>query len=119
MGDMADFINDQIPYWGEDDFNEPEEEDGPATWTTREGVKMLVSDMTDTHLVNALRLMDRKGFVPAQEFSDYMCGSQPNGEAAMDAWNEGLSEMMEKHPSSKMDDLAAEAMQRGIEWRMK
>lgn len=110
MGDMADYINERDPF--------PEEEEGgPATWTTREGDVILISEMTDRHLINTLRMLDRKGFVPAEEMVSYLCGSQPNGEAAMDAWTEGLMELAEKIPSEKMDDLAAEAMQRGLQWR--
>lgn len=110
MGDMADFINDQDPF--------PEDWDNrPATWTTREGDVIQISDMTDSHLINTLRMMDRKGFVPATEVIEYLSGSRPNGDAAMDAWEEGLRELYEKIPSNKMDELAAEAMQRGLEWK--
>ena len=109
MGDMTEWIN-QEP--------DPESwDDQPETWTMRDGTKILIRDMTDSHLINALRMMNRKGFVPAQEVVDYLCGGRPNGDAAMDAWNEGLQELAEKHPSRKMDDLAAEALQRGLEWR--
>lgn len=110
MGDMADFINDQDPY--------PMEEDqGPATWTTSEGDVILISEMTNPHLINALRMMERKGFIPAEEVTDFLLSSRPNGDAAMDAWNQELDQILEKKPSSKMADLVAEAMQRNLEWR--
>lgn len=33
--------------------------DKPGVWTTREGVEMWIRDMTDSHLTNSIRMLER------------------------------------------------------------
>ena len=65
MGDMADDWERQYG-WYENDLEEsevmPEKyRKGTLTWLTKEGVEIKVSDMTDSHVLNTKRFLERTG----------------------------------------------------------
>lgn len=43
----------------------------PRKWKTREGIVMNISDMTDNHLISAIRLMLKKGEQPYFLLEEY------------------------------------------------
>lgn len=54
------------------------------TWTTREGVKMKVSEMETSHIENCIRILVR---AIASRPDEYMYGEPDNDTMALDAFN--------------------------------
>ena len=69
------------------------------SWTTRDGVMWLITDMTDSHLTNTLKYLHRnvEGFRDRMllEIASY---PEPRGEMAMDAYDSGISQMEHAGP---------------------
>ena len=64
----------------------PAEEREPA-WTTREGERIRVSEMSDDHVRNTLRLLRRHGYIGADEWADTWAAyfsASPSGEGAQE-----------------------------------
>lgn len=78
------------------------------TWTTKDGKKIRVSDMETSHIENALRMLRRKGCISPRIIDSYL-GSEPNGDAALDAYHAELSEIM-SHPTSEFIDYFEEEL---------
>lgn len=55
MGDIADYYLDM--YEGYDDGSDP----NYSVWVTREGEEIPLTEMTDSHLVNAINYSNRMG----------------------------------------------------------
>jgi ribosome modulation factor len=67
MGDMADMINENFDWEDEDEWDAFVNPRDPTLWKTKEGKVMKIADMTDSHLINALMLCQRKGMNNAAE----------------------------------------------------
>lgn len=63
MGDMADFMEMQLDRALEEESKAWEAEQRLKTkrvyWTTREGERILIQDMTDSHLDNSINMLER------------------------------------------------------------
>ena len=82
--------------------------DVSAVWTKRDGTKVLVRDMVDAHLMNTIRMLERKGFVPSLPIMP-CC----NGEMAQMAAEAEFDRACEKY-APIMGKLYAEAEYRGL-----
>ena len=69
-----------------------------GTWTTCEGDVILIRDMTDSHLVNVIRMLDREALEEfGEEFGegwtdprDYFCLNEAYGELLDETRRRGL-----------------------------
>lgn len=77
-------------------------------WTTKDGERMLMSDMSDGHLVNSAKMMQRNGGALWQQaIMRMMTGMQPRGDGAQDAFDSELQalenmsgeEFLAQHPT--------------------
>lgn len=82
-------------------------------WKTREGKVLEVSDMETSHIQNALAMLRRKGAVSPEEANAYLCGP-PSGDAAYDAWENGLYETLGAPVAPIIDEFEEELRKRGI-----
>lgn len=63
-------------------------------WRTREGVVIPVRDMTDSHLTNAIRFLERREeSIRLHIFLATFGGPGPSGEAAQDAYDAEVGRM--------------------------
>jgi hypothetical protein len=78
------------------------------TWITKTGKEMEISEMTDSHLLNAIKYVERR----AKEGIG-VCGGQYYGEGECDYWEETVSG---KEARDLMDygELKTEAKKRGL-----
>ena len=61
-------------------------------WTQKDGVRIRICDMSDSHLVNTIRMLKRKGEMKKfQVDMEYLSFGRPNGEMAQDAFDEECS----------------------------
>jgi len=85
-------------------------------WTTKAGEKVRVCDMTDSHLVNTIRWLQRAEFANGFALASL---PGPNGEHAQDAHDEWIRELAEREPGDVWpiyDDMVEEARERGLRW---
>lgn len=75
--------------------------DSPCIWTTRDGQEIPYDELTDRHLKNIIRMLNRAAWQMAT-------GPYPNGEMAQDAFDSALNEL-----EATIDDLLVEADRRG------
>ena len=62
-----DIAKEILDDWDEDDF----EKNVELTWTQRDGKQILVPNMTDSHLANAIRLLEREGKAPSYWHTEF------------------------------------------------
>jgi hypothetical protein len=86
-------------------------------WTTKDGRKMFVGEMEDSHLVNTLRMLRRK-FVTVDEFliACAYASSPMTGEMAAMAVEQEIATM--QIMPLIFDDLVTEAERRGLAWEV-
>jgi hypothetical protein len=65
------------------------------TWTTKDGRVLLISEMEDSHLLNAIHLMER---VWAAYVLQYVAGPQPSGDLAQEAFDMEFDRLSEGGP---------------------
>lgn len=93
-----------------------------ALWTTKNGTKLRICDMGDSHLVNAIKLCQRKA---ASELTEeigaaYGVLAGLNGEMAQFYCEQDIARMEESHPDDFLESfplfekLCLEAERRGI-----
>ncbi len=85
------------------------------TWTTKTGQKILISKMTDSHLMNTIRLVARSY---AKAIGFYLLSPGPQGEMAQEAFDREFDDLDEGGPSvynDKYDALTEEADNRGLD----
>lgn len=88
-----------------------------ATWTTKGGKTIKITDMTDSHLMNTIRFIERQY---ARTIGFYLCSPGPQGEMAQDAFDREFDQLDEEGVSGfneKYDYLTEEADRRGIDNR--
>lgn len=86
-----------------------------TTWTTRDGNIIKISDMSDSHLMNTIKLIERKY---TKTVGVYLTGPRPSGEMAQDAFDEEFDYLNEEGPNGyneAYDFLVEEAARRGID----
>lgn len=88
--------------------------DSTPTWHTKDGQVLRIADMTDTHLVNAIRMLRRHRFLTPDEFlSGLACAASfPSDSMAADC---AANEMADVKVSRTLEDLIGEAERRGLE----
>lgn len=81
-------------------------------WTTREGQEIRICDMADSHLLNAIRLLEEAGERGPEDF-----GPEPQGEMAAEAWIDAVSAYYngEDDFNEGMEALCREADGRGLD----
>jgi hypothetical protein len=92
-------------------------------WTTREGEKILVKDMTDLHIINTLRMLERmadRWRMNALADAYFFLG-QVHGEMAELALERELEDIEENGIDPNKitpvyDTLVDEAIKRGLDW---
>lgn len=86
-----------------------------ATWKTKDGRVLLVREMTDSHLMNTIRLLER---CYAVNLSVYLApGLGPQGDAAQDAFDAEYRHYLDAGPTAicaVYPDLLKEALGRGL-----
>ena len=91
-------------------------------WKTREGVEIRIEDMTDSHLANAIAMIERATPARARHLvaTVYMRGPGPSGDMAQMAFDEEVQMLLspDVHPScvsASYEHLVAEQKRRGID----
>jgi hypothetical protein len=95
----------------------------PRVWTTREGVEIYIKDMTDKHLVNSLRMLERnteagrqKAIAMGELFLTTLRGEQAQYSIEQELANLESGEIDTRDIFPVYDDLVEEAEKRGLEW---
>jgi hypothetical protein len=89
----------------------------PTHWTTREGERIPIAEMSNRHLLNARRMMERGGFVGVSTIAAYLFGPGPNGDAAQEAFDSELSQLAGAPISPLVDALDLEIKRRCLKIR--
>ena len=86
-------------------------------WTTRDGRVVAIKDMSDSHLINTINMLKRKGFITPEAhkwyFSHFPSPSNM-GEMAYDAAEEECLRGMDAPVSEELAWLEEEAKKRNI-----
>lgn len=82
-------------------------------WTQQDGTPIAVKDMGNRHLLNAYRLLLRKGFIGPRTFDAYLCEG-PSGDMAQDAFPSEQSQVWDSPVSPFVDLFKDEIKQRGL-----
>jgi hypothetical protein len=95
----------------------------PRVWTTREGVEIYIKDMTDKHLINSLRMLERnteagrqKAIAMGELFLTTLQGDMAQYTVEQDLANLESGEIDTRDIFPVYDDLVEEAEFRGLEW---
>ena len=90
-------------------------------WTMRDGTKIAIRDMTDSHLRNALRVLVRAAIV--QRAKDVSTPCPFGGDGAIDAFDDAMAELIEQSPEEiaaelwpEFARLEKEAERRDLDW---
>lgn len=83
-------------------------------WTRSNGQKVPIKEMGDYHLLSAIAMMKRNGYVSAADYSLYATDPGPNTDAGMTAFAEERDAAMARQPSTLLDALDTEARTRGL-----
>ena len=94
---------------GEEDRPQPT----PTIWVTKDGTRIPVKDMTDSHLVNTIRLLQRRASLMKLR-SDWrdICdmGPEPNGDMAALDFDQAASHLME----SQLEETTEQFLMRTV-----
>jgi len=97
-------------------YSDPPEPERDPTWVTKDGRRIPVASMTDAHLVNAIRMMRRKGFCSVNEWWRAAGVAASFGADSMASYYaSGEVDSMGARTNSRLDDLLAEADKRGLD----
>jgi len=83
-------------------------------WITREGEKILISEMKDSHLINTFKMLKRKGFISPATLNAYVFGSYPNGDMAQLAFDQEYTAILDAPVYPKMGEIELEIEKRGL-----
>lgn len=81
-------------------------------WTTKDGRKIPIKDMSTAHIKKCICMMKNKGFIRMETFLFYLFGPEPNGDAASLAYEQEYSVVLNKIPSDYLDWLEEELKNR-------
>jgi len=95
----------------------------PGVWVTRDGAKMRIRDMTNSHLLNSIRMLERNKERAQEQAIELMYRSLGglHGEHAIDAGEQAL-DFLENGEVDTHDifpvyvELTDEAERRGLNW---
>lgn len=85
------------------------------TWTTRDGRKLFIHEMSTEHLGNAFRLLLRQGYIGWKKFRVYLTGSADMPDGALDAFLQEQDFVFSKKPCHQLDWLEDELTKRGVD----
>ena len=85
-------------------------------WKTKSGETLDISNMEDSHIVNAIHMISKRGFVSPKTVSLYVCGPEPNGDMAQLAFDQEFDSVLESPISWKLGELEDEADKRGLRY---
>lgn len=85
-------------------------------WKMRDGTLIAIKDMSDSHLLNAIKMCERNGYISTRTLSFDVYGPQPQGDMASYYYEQELDAILRAPVSSKLDELEAEAERRGLEF---
>ena len=77
-------------------------------WRMRNGEYINIEDMDDSHLNNAIQMLQRKGFITSTELESFL-SSEPDGEQALDLYLQELNKL-KTHPA--LDAMVKEQRRR-------
>lgn len=88
-------------------------------WTTKSGDRIRICDMSDSHVMNTIRLLQRKAAAcKAADDAWYATCVPPNGEGASDAFDHECEEAWSSPATAGLplvyESLIADAMRRGL-----
>ena len=89
-------------------------------WTTRDGAKIRIKDMEDSHLINTIKMLQRGAELRRSKVvASFLCGPEPSGDIASFQFDRdfdaALDSTFEDFLPDIFDDLDAERERRGIE----
>lgn len=87
---------------------------GEVMWTRSNGQKVPISEMGDFHLLAAIAMMRRNGYVSTSDWSLWMSDPGPRGDMAQESLSHKEDPMLDKKPSTLLDGLDTEARRRGL-----
>lgn len=88
-----------------------------APWICKDGTQVRIEDMSDKHLMNTIRLIERAFTIAVGR---YLVGPAPQGEMAQDAFEAEYDALEEEGPGAvhpQYEVLCDEARERGIDTR--
>lgn len=87
-------------------------------WTTKEGVEVEVSKMSDSHILNSYKMLKRKRkeYIGLKTLEFYLNCTPPIGEMAKDAFEEELNRILESPGTEFIDLFEDELKRRGIKY---
>lgn len=83
-------------------------------WITKDKRKIAVKDMTNQHIINTLKMLDRNKFIAASTLEFYMSTSGPSGDMAQLAFEQELDEVLDRIPTRWIDIFNKELKIRGL-----
>lgn len=84
-------------------------------WKCKDGTEIKVSDMEDSHLINSIKMLERKGFVSPEALMCYFGGPEPLGDMAQLAFDQAFDEICQKTPFAPLGWLESEAKNRKLQ----
>lgn len=84
-------------------------------WRTKDGRKLMAEEMSTEHIVSALSLLKRKGFVSLSTLEFYLTCRPPTGEGAQIAFGQECSRIFAAPASPFIDIFEEELKKRGGE----
>lgn len=82
-----------------------------GTWRTKDKRVLKISEMEDGHLVNALRMLKRDGWIGPRTLHSYL-GPGPNGDMAQEMFAEEADMMLTRPVHPAVDELEDELRRR-------
>lgn len=83
-------------------------------WATKDGRKVSVRRMEDSHLLNAHRMLREKGFVSVRTLSFYIFGPTPDGDGAQDAYEREFNAIIDAPVTPTLDWFDDEIKRRSL-----
>ena len=81
-------------------------------WTTKNGCKIAIKDMTTAHIKNAIDCLEREGFISRSTLHFYLTCSPPNGDMAQCSFEEEQDMVFGSSVSPCLDALEDELEKR-------